>query len=96
MLFDFLKKLVGHFVPRTTPRFSQEGDVSDRIICPKCGRTDELYEGPSGGAGQNIGCGHDGMWFNVAIVSGGYVLVDILGVRQDWLDRLNAYKAKQN
>jgi len=50
------------------------GRFTSCIYCA-CG---EFFEGPSGGASQNVICTHCGARFNIGVVPGGPVLLDVL------------------
>lgn len=55
-----------------------QGRPAERFTaCTFCGQ-DSFYEGPSGGASQNITCSNCGARFNIGLIPGGPVLLDTL------------------
>lgn len=67
---------------RAPKRFQKDEPVKIKPVeqftkCTFCGH-DRFYEGPSGGASQNIECSKCGARFNIGPIPGGPILLDTL------------------
>jgi hypothetical protein len=77
-IWTFLKPYEPPAPLSTTPEKQIKGEAVQRFTrCTFCG-CESFYEGPSGGAAQNIKCADCGARFNIGLVPGGPVLIDTL------------------
>ena len=79
-------KFLSHIFHRAKPPTTREpikGTPVDRFERCRWCLGESFYEGPSGGASQNITCATCGARYNIGLIPGGPILLDILSEPTD-------------